>query len=93
MREFQHPHVLGLIGLAEKEPGIPYVILPYMDNGDLLTFVRDSSVVRKVLLKFEFSFLSVLRGGWVIFGLFFFGGRQHFYVGAEKSNNIRVRHG
>ncbi|CAL1528838.1 unnamed protein product [Lymnaea stagnalis] len=44
MREFQHPNVLGLIGLAEKEPGVPYVILPFMENHDLLTYVRDTSV-------------------------------------------------
>ncbi|GFN76224.1 hepatocyte growth factor receptor [Plakobranchus ocellatus] len=44
MKDFCHPHVLGLVGLAERagpECGAPYVILPYMENGDLLTYVRD----------------------------------------------------
>ncbi|XP_059172445.1 ephrin type-B receptor 1-B-like [Physella acuta] len=41
MREFQHPNVLGLVGLSEKEPGVPFVVLPFMENGDLLTYVRD----------------------------------------------------
>ncbi|XP_012945572.1 hepatocyte growth factor receptor [Aplysia californica] len=45
MKDFRHPHVLGLIGLAEKAPGIPYVVLPYMENGDLLTYIRDPSVI------------------------------------------------
>ncbi|XP_059172415.1 macrophage-stimulating protein receptor-like [Physella acuta] len=44
MREFQHPNVLGLVGLSEKEPGVPYVVLPFMENGDLLTYVRDPDV-------------------------------------------------
>ncbi|CAL1528842.1 unnamed protein product [Lymnaea stagnalis] len=44
MKDFHHPHVMGLVGLAEKEPGVPYVILPFMDKGDLLTYVRDPAV-------------------------------------------------
>ncbi|KAH9503781.1 hypothetical protein Btru_066613 [Bulinus truncatus] len=44
MKNFQHSNVLELVGLTEKEPGVPYVILPYMDNGDLLTYVRNTSV-------------------------------------------------
>ncbi|CAL1528849.1 unnamed protein product [Lymnaea stagnalis] len=44
MKDFQHDNVLGLVGLAEKEPGIPYVILPFMEKGDLLTYVRDPDV-------------------------------------------------
>ncbi|CAL1528845.1 unnamed protein product [Lymnaea stagnalis] len=44
MRQFQHPNVLGLIGLTEQEPGIPFVILPFLENGDLLTYVRNQSL-------------------------------------------------
>ncbi|GFR88422.1 hepatocyte growth factor receptor, partial [Elysia marginata] len=47
MKDFRHPHVLGLVGLSERAgpAGIaPYVILPYMENGDLLTYVRDPHV-------------------------------------------------
>ncbi|CAL1528850.1 unnamed protein product [Lymnaea stagnalis] len=44
MKDFQHPNVLGLVGLAEKEPGVPYVILPFMEKGDLLTYIRDPTV-------------------------------------------------
>ncbi|XP_059172416.1 hepatocyte growth factor receptor-like [Physella acuta] len=45
MRKFKHPNVLGLIGLSEKEPGNLYVVLPFMDRGDLLTYIRDNSMV------------------------------------------------
>ncbi|KAK6994523.1 hepatocyte growth factor receptor, partial [Biomphalaria glabrata] len=53
MKHLQHPNVLQLIGLVEKQPGIPYVLLPYMEKGDLLTYVRTESVVsrKSVLLK------------------------------------------
>ncbi|GFO33323.1 hepatocyte growth factor receptor [Plakobranchus ocellatus] len=47
MKDFHHPHVLGLIGLAERaapEGGAPYVIIPYMEHGDLLTYIKDTSV-------------------------------------------------
>ncbi|KAH9503786.1 hypothetical protein Btru_066622, partial [Bulinus truncatus] len=44
MKDFEHPNVLKLIGMAEKDPGVPYVILPFMDNGDLLTYVRNESL-------------------------------------------------
>ena len=48
MKDFRHPHVLSLVGLAERVGPLgsaPYVIMPYMDNGDLLTYVRDTHVV------------------------------------------------
>ncbi|XP_059172448.1 hepatocyte growth factor receptor-like [Physella acuta] len=55
MREFQHPNVLGLVGLSEKEPGVPYVVLPFMENGDLLTYVRDpdKSLTLHDVIKFS----------------------------------------
>ncbi|KAH9503782.1 hypothetical protein Btru_066614 [Bulinus truncatus] len=44
MKNFHHPNVLELIGIAENFPGTPYVVLPYMDNGDLLTYVRKETL-------------------------------------------------
>ncbi|XP_059172447.1 hepatocyte growth factor receptor-like [Physella acuta] len=69
MREFQHPNVLGLVGLSEKERGVPYVVLPFMENGDLLTYVRDSAVTLTLhdVIKFGadiadgMSYLSSLK--------------------------------
>ncbi|XP_055881223.1 tyrosine-protein kinase receptor TYRO3-like isoform X2 [Biomphalaria glabrata] len=54
MKHLQHPNVLQLIGLVEKQPGIPYVLLPYMEKGDLLTYVRTESVTLSLheVLKF-----------------------------------------
>ena len=45
MRDFRHAHVLGLVGLAERATGVPWVILPYMDHGDLHSWVKDATQV------------------------------------------------
>ena len=45
MREFNHPNVLSLIGIAMKGTQ-PLVILPFMANGDLKTYIREPSRVR-----------------------------------------------
>ena len=46
MREFDHPHILTLIGIAlDKEGDMPLVILPYMRHGDLLSYIRDETNV------------------------------------------------
>ena len=42
MREFDHPHILTLIGIAlDKDCDMPLVVLPFMRHGDLLSFIRD----------------------------------------------------
>ena len=35
MKDFNHPHVLGLVGVAFGDHGVPMIILPYMANGSL----------------------------------------------------------
>ena len=40
MYSFHHPHVLGLIGISLDVNSSPYLILPYMENGDLRTFLK-----------------------------------------------------
>ena len=45
MKDFKHPHVLQLIGVCINKNNLPLVVLPYMKNGDLLTFVRDPTKV------------------------------------------------
>ena len=57
MKNFKHPNVLPLLGVVIKE-NIPYVILPFMDNGDLKTFVSNEknvsehkSIYRKSCIK------------------------------------------
>lgn len=41
MKDFKHHHVLTLIGVSFEEDGSPIVVLPFMENGDLLSYIRD----------------------------------------------------
>jgi serine/threonine protein kinase len=41
MKHFNHPNVLGLIGICLNTPEhVPYIVLPFMANGDLRSFLR-----------------------------------------------------
>ena len=40
MKKIEHPNVLDLLGICFNiEESIPYVILPFMANGDLKTYL------------------------------------------------------
>ena len=42
MRHFDHPNVLGLIGICLNTPDrVPYIVLQYMANADLQTFLKN----------------------------------------------------
>ena len=45
MKDFDHPNVLPLLGVALAETK-PYVILPYMEHGDLKSYVSSKHRVR-----------------------------------------------
>jgi serine/threonine protein kinase len=46
MKDFNHPNVLGLLGVVFDTPdGVPYLVLPYMDNGSLKNYLKSSRVV------------------------------------------------
>ena len=57
MKDFDHPHVLRLLGMAINHKAAPWVILPFMAHGDLRTFVADP---RKVPLAILFEWASLL---------------------------------
>ena len=40
MCDFDHPHVLGLVGICLDDSNSPYLILPYMENGDLKNYLK-----------------------------------------------------
>ena len=44
MRDFDHENVLSLIGIVMKGSQ-PYVVLPYMANGDLKSYIREPTRV------------------------------------------------
>ena len=41
MKDFLHPNVLQVLGISlETEDGLPYILLPFMANGDLKAFLK-----------------------------------------------------
>jgi hypothetical protein len=45
MKDFKHPHVLGLLGVCFDTPdNSPYIILPFMANGSVKNFLRGRRV-------------------------------------------------
>ena len=45
MKDFKHPHVLGLEGVCFDTPdGSPYIILPFMSNGSVKTYLKERRV-------------------------------------------------
>ncbi len=40
MRDFNHPHVLSLIGVSLDAGDSPYIVMPFMANGSLLNHLR-----------------------------------------------------
>ena len=40
MSEFNHPNVLTLIGVCLDGGPAPYIIMPFMENGSLLSYLK-----------------------------------------------------
>ena len=41
MKDFDHPNVLNVLGIGfNTDDGLPFVILPFMENGDLKTYLK-----------------------------------------------------
>jgi len=47
MIDFKHENVLSLVGVVYEPGERPLVVLPYMENGDLCSFVKKNDLVRK----------------------------------------------
>lgn len=61
MKDFNHPHVIHLVGFSLDHDGSPFVLLPFMENGNLLDFLRDpeESLCIGHLLQFAFQIAKV----------------------------------
>ena len=40
MQNFQHPHVLNIIGVCVDAGPAPYIIMPFIANGSLLAYIK-----------------------------------------------------
>ena len=40
MHSFEHPHVLNIIGVCVDAGSSPFIVMPFMVNGSLLTYIR-----------------------------------------------------
>ena len=43
MKDFKHENVLTLIGVCLENDSIPMIVLPFMSNGNLLTYIRSET--------------------------------------------------
>ena len=44
MKEFDHPNVLSVLGVSidtNHEGGLPFIVLPFMANGDLKMYLKN----------------------------------------------------
>ena len=49
MKQFNHPNVMSLIGVCTDAGPAPYIIMPFMANGSLLSYLRKER--QNILLK------------------------------------------
>ena len=40
MLDFQHPHVLSIIGVCLDAGPSPFIVMPFMDNGSLRDYIK-----------------------------------------------------
>ncbi|XP_065910189.1 hepatocyte growth factor receptor-like isoform X5 [Dysidea avara] len=67
MKDFNHRNVLGLVGVSvglEEDKAVPYIIIPFMANGDLKGYLKDKRTTAgrdvKTLFK-EINYLTLVR--------------------------------
>ncbi|XP_061187116.1 hepatocyte growth factor receptor-like [Saccostrea echinata] len=61
MKDFDHPNVLTLIGITMDKGEFPMVILPFMHNGALLTYIRDEENMPTVKMLVMYG-LDIAQG-------------------------------
>ena len=70
MKKLCHPNVMNLLGVCLDAGHTPYIVLPFMENGDLLSYIkkhRESLLVTecddidKVLVHLYFLHVHVCK--------------------------------
>ena len=40
LKGFQHKNIMGLLGVCAESRPAPYIVMPFMENGSLLAYLR-----------------------------------------------------
>ena len=63
MKDFLHPNVLQVLGISlETKDGLPYILLPFMANGDLKKFLKSKRPEALVVDQFP----EVLQNAFIV---------------------------
>ena len=73
MKDFKHRNVLGLVGVSvgvEEDKAVPYIIIPFMANGDLKGYLKDKRTAagRDVKALFKVCMCSQILSSCSSFG-------------------------
>lgn len=74
MSELHHPNVLGLVGIC-FEDNTPYMLLPYMTNGDLKEFLLSKRVSDEDVTVYPEVIYYIMLVGWNICVLYIIGAK------------------
>ena len=61
MKHFKHNNVLSLIGVSFKEDKSSMIIIPYMSNGNLLSYIKDANNLPTVKDMLTFA-IDIAKG-------------------------------
>ena len=53
MFKFDHPNIISLIGLCLDAGPSPYIILPFMENGSLLSYIKKNRAILRTNIDTE----------------------------------------
>ena len=53
MFKFDHPNIISLIGLCLDAGPSPYIILPFMENGSLLSYIKKNRAILRMNIDTE----------------------------------------
>ena len=58
---FDHPHVLGLIGISLDPSNSPHLLLPFMKNGDLRTYLKNKRDADGIIYISEYPQVRIFK--------------------------------
>ena len=76
MKKFQHIHVMGLVGVCLDAGPAPYIIMPYMANGSLQSYLKKE---RKTFVLEEDTDEDTVRGLTILYSQAFCFHVKHLY--------------